>query len=941
MEHVSTLLQISFAYGLAIFLGLGPVLTFFPAALRPYAPYAAPATGYVMFCFVTILASSLGGNAVVHTNALALAVLAAWSILAAVRRRGELRGMLPAWKPLALLFAVMMTLVFLPVLDMGAGLYLGTVNPDFLQSLAFQQALVESKLAFWVLPQNVPAGGFFQELLFPSQFQARFGGVAYGVLLQQVTGATARASLMTAIVAFVLCLPPTVYFFSRTVLEFPHRVAVLAAAMVAISASTTMSFIHALLGQNSALATFPLAIALVYLAARERSIGLAVLAAIFLNAVFWVYVMVLPYVLAPFGLYLLLKWGVQGRRATAGLWITAAVVAAVSALTHVALAAQTVKFLADLSGLLKGIGLTGFYRDFLTEDVFIYATGLSSYSIVHNTFFLAGLSTLWTLLRILAFVLAAVYFLAVRRWERTASSDAALMVFSLLATYIAVWFYYTFVTRYGYASFKMAAWLQFIAAPFFAWMGVHAAQSLRAGAGRRRAASAAILALVTLYVSLNVLSVVDYDIKSYGRDRVHGSLINSYGISGNRDFVDLPGNVGPRLAPGSSLALGFDDYIENLVAAEYASALSSRISMLSHDRLPDDDSFLPDVLTRRTLDTAGHFTIYEPAHFNDGVADFYLLPSSTDRNNDIVATPRKGKPLWEDATFALFRRADLSDLAFTARGFFRIEHFDRGAVPWWWPETFRWTAEGGEIYHLLPSQPGAAYRIEFSAIAGLGLPTGTRTVEVWHNQLKIDEVVVRGAARVVSKPYYPVAGVNRLVLKIKEKAALGENRFGLWNRDLSRNVRQLNLLVSDVAIRPASAPGRAPLESGRPLPPKEFLDAFETFDGFDVDGWIRESARFAMRVPQGSRTLAVKLLVPGNLGFAFPFHVRFSVNGQAVEREFAAPGEFEVKIPVPPAASGEWAVEIVPQSSARIADGMEQREVVQSVRLGELGVSNE
>jgi hypothetical protein len=729
------------------------------------------------------------------------------------------------------------------------------------------------------------------------------------------------------------------------VLAFGQKEALLAAVFAAISASTSMSFIHALVGQNSALAVFPLAITLLYLAARERSIQLALLAAMVVNAVFWIYVMALPYVLAPFGLYLVLQWFVQGRRRTIGLWIAAGVVVAFTALAHAAVIEQTARFVGDLSRLLGGLSLSGFYRDYLTEDVFVYATGLSSYSIGHNAFLVPWLATAWPILKLAAFALAAIYFVALRRWERNAPKDAALLVLSLLATYLTVWFYYTFITRFGYASFKMVAWLQFIAVPFLAWIAVEAGESLASGAlrGKERAAAAAILAALGGFAALNVLSVIDYDEKSYSRDRVHGSLINSYGVSGNSDFARLPDDLKPRVAPGETLALGFTDYIENLVAALYASDAGLRLSLLSHDRLPDDDSFLPDVHSRRTLDTSGNSTVYEPRHFAGGAADYYLLPSAANRNSDIVKHDRTGVPVWSNATFALYRRADLADLLFTGRGFSRIEHFDRASATWWWPQTFRWTAEGGEIYHLLPSAPGRAYRIGFSAIAGIGRASGIRTVEVWHNGVIFDELSVHGTARLLSKPYYPVAGVNRLVLRIKEKTAPSANRNALWNRDLpAAGVGQLNLVVSDVVVERDGATGFTAFPGGLGLKPQEYLDVFETFDGFDIDGWLRDRAHFTTRVRPAARSATLTLLVPGNLRFEFPYHVGLSFNGVPVDRQFDAPGEYKVKVPLPPMpASGQLAVEITPQAAAHIADGTEQREVLQSIRLGELEFKDE
>lgn len=936
-----SLFQILISYGLLFLLGLGLVLYGLPAKLRGYSFYIAPVVGYVAFCFLSIWLSGISNDAVVKTNLWAMLGLGALTAVALLRYRSEIPELLRSARALPLLIGVMLVVVFLPVLLQGIDLYIGTANPDFYQSLSLHETLVRFDAKFWVNHTDLPLTGPFFEM-FPAAFQARFGGVAFSVLLEQLFGLPSRTALMASIIVFLLCLPATVYFFCSTVLEFNKREATLSAILVAIAAPTTMSFVHTLIGQNSALATIPLAIGLIYLALKERSIALICLVAIVLNGMFWLYVMVLPYVLAPLGLYGAMKFFRQGGRRLGGWLISICVVAAISAAVHLSVISDTKEFIKDLTELLSKLTQSHYYADFLTEEVFQYATGLTSYPLSQSMLFHSVSHSAAPILIFLGILLGCVYLWAVRLWSKNASQDAVLITLSLIAVYIAVWVNYTFITRYGYASFKMSAWLQFLVTPFFAWYILKAWEAIRNG-GQYFAKWQSYLVfalLLPVYVGLNLASDLDYGLKSFGRDRLHGSLMNSYGIAGNKDFIDLPKALKSFVPANSIVALGFGDSIENFWAAYYAEKSVAEVTILTHEEIPFEDAWLPDVHSRKYTDSLGQTQIDTQKYFREGAADYYLLPGKKNLNTEIIDSHVAGQPLWSDDTFALYKKGNVKDLISIGRGFYRVEHMDTAELGWWWPETFRWSSEGGEIYHLMPSQPGKPYRVEFSAIAGLGLASGRRTIELWHNGAKFDEVIIDGASRIVSRPYFPVERVNRLVLRVKEKSVLVPRETGLWNRDLPRRSTPINILFSNIRLvnDSPSLPEMFPVNST--VEAKTLFNKVETFNGFDVDGWIRDKAEFTARISPDASEAALHILVPGNLEFSFPYKVQFVLNGKSVEKLFAAPGEYTVDLDLPKInAKDVLKVGIIPQAAKRIAEGMEQREVLQSIRLSSVKFS--
>lgn len=944
MSFLETTSLLISSFILITILGIGPVLTFLPSSVRRYSLFVAPATGYVLFCFFSIWGSGLLNASVLHSNWWTFSSLLLWAVIASIFRRHELSEIARSAKWMPVLFGLMLIIVFFPALQQGADLYLGTVNPDFYQSLSFHESLMRFNAPFWVSHWNLPLHGPFLEM-FPDALQARFGGVVFSVFVDQLIYVPPRAALIISIMTFLGCLPLVIYFFCRTVLEFKHKTSVLAAILIIISAPITMSFIHTFIGQNSALATLPLSISFAYLTLREKSVLLALLTALILNGMFWLYVMALPYVVVPVGLFALLRClRSYGWKNVKWLGIALLCVVAVTVVVHGTILNLSIHFMKDLFDLLSKVTQSIYYLDFLNEAVLQYATGLTSYPLSQSMLMFFNLNnTVEFLLLILGALLSFICLASVYFWAKTVSREAVTLVLSLIVTYIAVWAYYTFINRYGYASFKMVSWLQFIAVPFFAWGIIFCIEKLHDKGlekNKRIVAYGSLIALIPIYLGLNLVSDLDYVMKSYGNDPSRGTLINSFGVSNNNDFPSLSTVLKKKIPAGSTVAAGLSDQIQNTWAAYYIDKAGDHARILSHEEIPFEDSYLPDIASRQYIDSFGNSQKDQQRFFFAGEADFYLMPGQGNLNKEIINNTFYSKPIWSNRTFSLYKKQDINDLIITGRGFHRIEHMDQKNHNWWWPETFRWTAQGGELYHLFPSSPDKAYRIRLSAIAGLGLKEGRRTLEFWLNDKKFDEVIVNGSARITSRAYYPIDGVNRLVIRISEKSELPPGHFGLWNRDLPKRSRQINLLVSNIEIIKNKV-NHPEWKLDEVVEAKSMFDLLEEFNGFDVDGWIRDRAEFSLVFPKMANVIHLNFLAPGNLGFAFPYYVQISLNGVPHKVAFSKPGEHELLLNLPQTTNrSKLHVEIIPSEAKHLADGIEQREVLQSIRLTSMEFSS-
>lgn len=895
MDSVGSLLQIVAGFGLSLALGFGVSYTLMPAAVRRHALLVAPTAGYALFCLAVIAASGNFRLPATSSTWIAAALLGAstfWAVFQ-VSKRHEWRELWDASRFAYAAIPVLLLVAFWPVLYQGIALYLGTANPDFYQSLAYQEGLLRYRIPALAPRPAIDASLNPLLALFPDPLPARFGGVMFSILHQELLGVPARDALMTSIVVFLLGLPLATFLLCRTVLAMSERVAFLSALLIATSAPVVMSFIHVLVGQNSALALLPLCIAICHLALTMRSRKLVLLSMLLLSATFWIYVMVLPYVLAPIGLFAI--YDLTRHREGALRWAFLAVAASVGVflVLHLGMLGEVRQLVREITELL-GRSNKAVYVDFLTELSLPYALGLSSYPLGASFLFnwLATRLNHFAAMSVFAIATLAVvtfYFYSARLWESEASSRNKIFVRITLGVYIAVALYFNFVSPYGYAIFKMASWLQFFLVPFLAY-GFNALIVERRAPRRGHLAAGAI---AFVFVAGNLLASLDFGVKGMGRDRYRGAIANSYGIGGNPDYVALESALKHVARPGQVVGIMGTDYIANLWAAYYVVKAGLKAYFVSHDDFPDEDAILPPI----SGSASAAVTQSRSRFVGAGHADYFLLANRGNLNQEIVAQSDRLQPLWSNDSFLLVPADSARDVVATGLGFYRLEYFDRDQFSWWWPDKMRWTPGGGEILLINAGRPDLPHRLSYVAIAGTQREM-PRTLELWVNGKLIDETRMQSAARIVSKPFHVTGAVDKLVIRIKERVPRPPRNFGLWNRQLPADQRELNVVMAQVRVLRPGDPA-IPTTKGTSTA-RELLDSVSRFNGITLDGWASDKSFFELPVIGGARKALLSIQIPGWSGFRFPFVVRFRTNGQPVEKRFEAPGDHAVEFDIEP-----------------------------------------
>jgi hypothetical protein len=937
---LGALTSVALALAAAFACGYGVVTYLLPEAYREYRFLAMPTTGYASLCLVVMVISGNFHMSVRSAVMVASALLLALAIAAYLHRGRKLVD--PPWPRLALvgvLLAPTLGIVLWPTFVQGPELYLGSANLDFFQSLMYQEILGRNDLAVFD-DYQIPLGTHSLELAaktWPQTLQARFGGVMFSFLLQTLGGLTPKYALTDATMTFALCVPLSVFFYSRVVMGLSQRAAILAAVLMGISAPISMSFLYELVGQGSGMPVLPLLVTVLYLALREPSPRLIAYCALMMCALIWLYAMMLPFALAPMGLFAL--YLMARRRLPIG-WAFAILggLAAMMLLSWGGMLDHLAQFyhgLADVSGRLVG---TLFFVDFLTELFFIYFLGVTSYT-AGNSLFYMGINSIvpgliaWGIAVVLTAWLVVFLVGALRAWLReTRDADRRAALLCILGAYAAVWVYFTFVKPYGYSAFKMAAWLQFAVVPLLAFGLVHFWGAT--GLSRRsRALRGAALVTAAAYAATNLLAAFDYGAISFGRNRERGYIVNAFGLGDNPELVTLRDDLAPHIAKGQRVGLLFTDAIQNYWAAYRLTGLAPHM-IVAHEQLAEDDSYLPDPMTGDMRDSSGELKKATALRYADVANDYFLLPATTNLNPEIVEQSLP-PPVWQDTTYQLQSGKALRDFMFLGRGFYR-SGFATGRRPWWEPAgPARWMRDGGEFYIYQAAKPGQPYRIAFTAMVGFGYPSASRTLEFWHDGRKFEEMTLTDVARVVSKPFFPTGGIDRVTVVIREKAQPFARPIGLWHRSFPEDTRNLNLYISSARLVTPDA-----RESGagapRHLAGKAILATAARFDGLSAAGWVNACASLGLIVPHDGPRLAITLSVPGNLDFAFPYHVAVVADG--VKHDFTADhaGPMTLELDLTGKKAGDIVnLELIPQQSRAIDNAFARRNrpITQSVHL--------
>jgi hypothetical protein len=838
---------------------------------------------------------------------------------------------------LFILSVTVLAVLLWPFFFHGADTYLGAVNPDYFAGLVDNRYLLQGKSVFEFTRGN--------DTFFPIEYisgsissSGRFASGIFAMALEEIFQLPSRTALTLSIASFLICLPLSIYIFTKVVLGFDNSTARLSSWLIGISGSIGLSYIYFYLGQNSGLAAVPLIISIGYLAITERSQRLTVFAAVLVNALLVVYFGMLPYALAPLGvltLYVLYNRQIQPLK----------IIAMVSTFVAISLLINASVLNAQIA-LLKGwtnvIGQTlqgQYFLDFLTETFFPYFFGVVVYPWQSSTLTTYLGDSVYYYALIITPLIAFLIIYSLTVWtRRTENKTGVVTFFGGLVIYALVWWVYSFQQQYGYAVFKMASWLQFMLVPMAAYGITLALNSSLYKNFKQRIVQLLLICASAIFVFTNLTTTVEYGRKGLGDNPDLSYIVNNFEMSGNPDYFELNAEVSKIVGKEKSVGLIFVDSIQNYWVSYYLKGV--RNSIMSHETMPGDDENLPDIMTNEVVDYYGNRRDAINPFFHGAADDYYLTWATKHINQDIAITQYTNDPLWENSTFRLFSKQASPNLLFTGRGFYRMEYSQQNK-PYWEPDRHRWSAVGGEFFFLNPSQKNGSYSLIFDIISGYGHDSDSRTIELWLGGEKFDEFVVQSASRYISKPFKAADEVNKLTVLVKERVGLTKRPMPLWNKDIPYDYRQLNVMLANArVVKERSRHDQLNSECGSDLVGKNIHACAVSFNGIQLDRWIGKHAELSLGNPSAANYSKVIIsgTAPSFREINFPLKVKFSVQGKIYEREIAAAGKFTYDFPLVKEASSVVTVKIEPDQAKVLRDEYQFRKktLTQSLLLDQV-----
>ena len=887
-------------------------------------------SGYLLFC---LWCFSLSGNfnvpAVLATQIVfySMLVFSLGVFMYHARKSFQVEIIKEKLAQIFMLCGPLILVLLWPFFTYGADTFLGAVNPDYFAGLIDHYFLLKGRSVSdftrgtdTYFPIDYLAGS-----ISPS---ARFASGMVGIGFESVFGIPTRTALTLSIAIFMFCLPLSVYFFTRTVFGLDGNTSKISAWLAGVSGSIGLSYLYFYLGQNSGLAAVPLVFAVGYLLVKNPGIGLMVFYTFLINALMITYLGMLPYAGAPVVVFLIYQFATRQMPVFKFSKLFIGIIL-ISIVINFAMLSSLAKMVMGW-GNIVGQTLQGqYFLDFLTEAFFPYFLGVSVYPFHSSWLFSHFGSSASVVPHLIVLTLALGVFIFIScsliKWmKEVGDKGKVITVISAIVIYALVWWVYSFERQYGYAVFKMASWVQFILVPIAAY-GISIALKKRSSKFWSSNNIKWVFPAV-IYVVFNIVTTIEYGMKGMGKEPLLGSIINSYEMTGNRDYFTLNEDIKPFVKPDESIGLNFVVSVQNYWISYYLN--NFKLSLLSHDNIPGDDENLPDVINNTVIDYYGNVGLAKNIFFHGAQDSWYLTWNEPHRNKDISMTDYKNPPVWENETFRLFRADNTPDFLVTGRGFYRMEYYD-DEISYWRPKRIRWTSQGGEFFLLRPSKPNKPYRFIFDGKAGYGLEgpnNNVRNIELWINKTKFDEGKITNSSRFISKPFYPEEGSNKIVLKVLETVKPLKRPLPLWNKDVPFDYRQLNLMVSNVRVVPEGDQSLTPkVENCQfPLEGNQIQRCAVSYNGIKVDRWFGGQATLVIDKASKnlSKNIILKGFAAGNLGVVYPHQVEFTVNENTYTKSIKAAGNFLIELPIdgvkenivsvrmaslekPPARSGE------------------------------------
>jgi hypothetical protein len=726
----------------------------------------------------------------------------------------------------------------------GFSKFLGTANPDFIQSWSFLDTLNRLHLNFYQVLDLSRSPNLFTRQ-FPTELQGRFGGIAFAGALQQFGLAQTRTALITTIATSFLVLIIIVSVYYKSVFT-DLRMQKLATLVFAFGAPVGMSFIYIFIGQNATLFMFPLVLVLSQSYLKDKlsdKKALALLVFVIIGS-FFAYIPITPILIFMFLISscIWLIHRIQSLNEILRDGISAIIIfCLVIVLTWKATNPILKGYLAVLNSLNANDRNVTAFDEWHSNHAFAYFLGTSTSPISNSYLLKLSLSPITLIFAGLVFGVIALIGL-ISHSRKQYKSDTTILAGTI--TFLILIFYYATILRYGYAEFKLSSWFYFL-------IPAGIILTLKRSTEMKPRLYRVFMTIgILIFAVLNVFNSIEYSIKSYGADETLGTIVNSYQQSSVDSSVNkmISFFKSPIKYEQVAIALPF---VESEILSGYLRPVVKRLTMLSHMTFPLDDKFLTD-LTGKPVTLAGLDKASIDGLQTVGTPDFVILPGGNNPNQDIVDQKFQAEPVLSTPFYNIYRGADLKNLVVTGRGFGREEFLSKTVKSAKTP--FRWSYNGIELISYFSPLPNTAFQVSFKIHFNPRI-TGKQTISIYENSDFIKKEYVIGDGLINFQTVLPKVGRNSF-----------EFRWNAKNCNFDpTNPKNLNWCdyaqISNVLINQNSGGYLQPRVT---LYPSELQSMASSFMGFRRDGWFQGNSNIAWSLVTSVHTCLIRFLRDGS-----------------------------------------------------------------------------
>lgn len=751
----------------------------------------APTLGLAALVAIAYIISASIGISGSQAVAISLSILFIFAVIVLIRTRGILWVNIKKELRLGGFCLLLGLLILLPAIFTGPDMFFGVVNYDFFYNSQDSNYLCKHSVLQYA---SIEADQILP-LTWSVAPQGRFAISLIGAFAEQYLGLDPLHFNAELLATLVLLFSLSAGGFVKHIFPFSGYRKALAISAIVLSAGFVLGYVYFLLGQISALPLFIIILTFASRLMEHDNEGIInknnrwyLFAIIFLlNSLYFFYAIlaffaiVIISVALVFRVYLDSKAGIKIICRFGCVLLGFALLFVLARIFFLESTIDSIMAWAHLSVKTAAPSASSstpmVFGEYLIEGFIGLLFGVLNYPISFSFFHYFPPSS-WVihsyltlaigLMVVIAITWAMFGFIKSSKQENTAIILALITIISCCAVVF-------FITKSGYAIFKIGCWFVPLVLPIcvgpISWPK----------RGKKFLVNNALSCLCMLIIFMNWVAAASY-LVVFVLDNAHNPFDSAKAINGYREFSVLA--LQSASETQKKVILDLSDGIKNAWAAnEFRSA---EVSALTHNYQPLFDRFPPTVPCQ-----------HSPVFTEDAIL---INERGKQSERDVIHDNDGAKPIMMTDHYSMYRLADIDTYAFLGRGAYQLEHFsDRTSRKYGLPKDVRWVESGVEVF--VYSRRPQIVDVNISVLPGyVNAPKNRELTVNFRN--KIIKAGFSNDNRDIHLQNMTLnAGLNCFYIESKDSVSLLKRKNGIIRPEISGDFRLLNFALSQFSIQ--------------------------------------------------------------------------------------------------------------------------------------------